>query len=118
MDPAGNEHDSLAVRNQVSRLLVSPGAELARIRQQTLNTLVFLKPAQVLWRADGSHNEGPAHRRLAELFKLHPIAGGRKFLEILDHALPTREFAIITRSEPEHIFRSSDWSSRARQDAV
>src|ERR1700730_3938152 len=112
MNTAGNEYDCLASGYQFPRLLVAHTrwSEFAWVGKQILDMLVLFQPRQVLWRADGGHDERFIHGRLTECFKLYAIAGFGKLIKVTKHLVPARELTIIAGNEPKHILRSWDWS--------
>src|SRR5216110_1666803 len=99
MNAAGNENDSLAPGYQFPRLLVTHiwWSEFAWVGEQLLDTLVFLKPRQVLRRADGGHDEGFIHRRLPESLELNAVAGCVELVKIIKQLVPARELPVIAR---------------------
>src|SRR6266571_1523710 len=110
MNAAGDCHDSLAARNQRPRLTIGQRgirwrAENARVSKLPLNLFELVKSHQILRGADRRVNKRRAHRRLANLFKIHAIAGGGKLLKVLNNFGPTCEFAIVARTKAEHLFR-------------
>src|SRR5437588_6173682 len=109
MNTAGDGYNCFATRNQRARLAISQRrisrrAKDARISKLSLNLFELIQSSQILGRADGRIDKWRAHRRLADLFKLHAVAGSREFLKILDDFGPTCEFAIVARTKAEHVF--------------
>ena len=77
----------------------------ARIGQLPLDVLVLIELCEILWRADRRIDKRRAHRRLANLFKLHAVARGGKPLKVLDNFGPARELAVVAGSETENVRR-------------
>ena len=51
---------------------------------------------------------------LADLLKTHAVAGRIEFLKVLDNFGPAGEFAIVTGTKAEDIFRRGDRLLRGR----
>src|SRR5258706_9100270 len=109
MNTAGNCYDRLAAGNQRLRFAISQRGIRRRTKQGgvgklPLNVFELIKSLEILRRTDGRINKRRAHRRLANLFKLDAIAGGRESLKVLNYLGPTGEPAIVTRAETQDLF--------------
>src|SRR2546423_698662 len=108
MNTAGNEYDRLAPGYQFPSLLVTHTrwSKFAWVGKQLLDMLVLFQPRQVLRRADGGHDEGSIHGRLAELFKLYAVAGFVELVKVTKHLVPAGDLTVIAGNKTKHIFRS------------
>ena len=74
-----------------------------RVGKLPLDLFELFKSLEVLRRANRGIDKGRAHRRLANLFKLHAVARGGELLKVLDDLGPTRELAIVAGTETEYL---------------
>src|SRR5258707_1239664 len=100
MNATGDRYDRLAAGNQRARFAIgkrwiSRRTQKARVGELSLNLFELIESLKILGGADGRVNKRRAHRRLANLFKLHPLAGSIEFLKVLNDLGPAREFAIV-----------------------
>jgi hypothetical protein len=101
---ASDQDHGLALFNQLRCFAIAFGgwAELARIGELVLDLPELFKTREICGRADGSHHEGLAHRRVTQRLKNDAVAGAVELPEIVDYLIPRSEFAILTRREAEN----------------
>src|SRR5712692_3235058 len=89
MNAAGDRYDRLAAGNQRARFAIgerwiSRRTQKTRVGELSLNLLEFIESLKILGGADRSVNKRRAHRRLANLFKLHPVTGSIESLKVFN----------------------------------